>query len=989
MSRSRLISAFLVALLIISGLLVASNPTWAEDLIDEDNIMIDGDQEFAQMASSEGWPGNGTEGNPYIIQGYSIDAQEIGSCITISNTTVHFLIRDSLLLNAGPLRDDPGCGIIFQNVTNGTIDRIECQACEFAGIWINASVGIGVSNSSCSGSIMYGVLVTDSPDCTVFGSECDDTYMGIFLVDSDNCTLERNYCYDDEGVGIMIEYSDNVVVVENDLAGSGVNLGLFFSDHCLIGNNTIERGEVGINLKNSLYATLGGNVMTDCSLSLLGNSEDRMVESYITQEINDCTVNGLPVLFIKNTDFGNASVPSDVGQIIVANVTNISISDIDITDTSVAVIVAYSSSVYIHDSSFSDSSIGIDMDHVSDSMVYDCEFHDLNNGVDLFWSRDCVVTKNNFTRNNNVGIYLEGSSGIDINDNLCSRNKYGIYLTNNATDNHIADNLCSRNSEDGIYMWGSPNNLVENNTVEFNRMNGISCWPYSDGNVVVKNLLLDNEGYSFYALSADDLVISDNEMSGSEYGIFLYSSSRAEVMNNTIWNVREGIHLLRSSNDVIGGNDMSGCSMVIDGEIMEYFNTHSMPVNNTVNGLPLVYIANQDMEGQTFTSEVGELILANVTGLRVGPLYIQNGTAGIVMGFCNDTWIFDTGLFLNEFGIFMMGCEGCGVFHCDISGNAVGIAMEQSNQSSIVANLFVQNEGYAIDVDGSSGDLFWANAFRGNNGATEEYSSDHVQAHVLHSSGIWSISGYGNHWSDWTYPDQNGDGIVDLPYIIDNNTGIEDITPLSGMVGPPAYPRITGTGDSYVQLAWQPTNYSLWFPLDHYAIYRQEGSGGSKYIAKLSPGTFSFNDTTVNNLTEYSYYILAVNKFSTSAMDWPLQVFVPSERNCLVTGVVRDESFVPIEGARVATENGAVTETDDQGHFRLIVEKGTRTFGITKQGYDLDTMKLDIRGDQADIGTVILHESQAENEYLFIALLGVIATFVGIAVVMTWVRGRD
>jgi len=52
-------------------------------------------------------------------------------------------------------------------------------------------------------------------------------------------------------------------------------------------------------------------------------------------------------------------------------------------------------------------------------------------------------------------------------------------------------------------------------------------------------------------------------------------------------------------------------------------------------------------------------------------------------------------------------------------------------------------------------------------------------------------------------------------------------------------------------------------------------------------------------------------------------------------------------------------------------------------------MKLDIRGDQADIGTVILHESQAENEYLFIALLGVIATFVGIAVVMTWVRGRD
>lgn len=988
MSKSRIITSLLVTSLIISGLLVVCNPALA-DLVNQDRIVIDGDQEFAQMASLEGWPGNGTKGNPYIIQGYSIDAQEIGSCITISNTTVHFLIRDSLLLNAGPLGDDPGCGIIFQNVTNGAIENIVCQGCEFAGIWINVSAGIKVFNSSCSGSISYGVLVTDSPDCFIFGCECDDTVMGILLADSDNCTLERNHCYDDQGVGIMIEYSDNVVVVENDLAGSGVNLGLFFSDHCLIGNNTIERGEIGINLKNSLSSTMIGNAMTLCSINLIGIAEGRMSESFITHEIEDCTVNGLPVYYIKNTDFGNESVPTEVGEIIVANVTNMTISDIDIADTSVAVIVAYSSSVFIHDCHFSNSPIGIDMDHASDSMVYDCQFHGLNNGVDLFWSQDCTVTRNNCSGNNNIGIYLEGSSGIDVRDNLCSRNKYGIYLIKDANNNHIADNLCSNNSEDGIYMRGSPNNLVENNVVELNRVDGISCWYYSDGSVLTGNLLVDNGGYSIYALTTDDLVISDNEMSGSEFGIFLYSSSSAEVMNNTIWDVHDGIHLLRSSNDVIGGNIMSGCSMVIDGEIMEYFNTHSMPVNNTVNDLPLVYIANQDMDGQTFTSVVGELILANVTSLRVGPLYIQNGTAGVVMGFCNDTWIIDTGLFLNEFGVLMVGCEGCGVFHCDISGNVVGIGMEQSNRSSIVANLFVQNEGYAIDVDKSSGDLFWANAFRGNNGATEEYSSDHVQVHDLSSNETWSISGYGNHWSDWTYPDQDGDGIVDLPYIIKNDTGIEDLTPLSGMVGPPAYPTITATGDSYVQLAWQTTNYSLWFSLDHYAVYRQEGSGGSKYIAKLSPGTFSFNDTTVNNLTEYSYYVLAVNEFGTSAMDWPLDVFVPSDHNCLVTGVVSDEYGVPIDGARVATENGAVTETDGNGQFSLVVENGMRTLGVTKQGYELDTMKVDIQGNQTDIGTITMLEAQADDESMFIALLGVIVTFIVITVVATWARGRE
>ncbi|NYT15984.1 MAG: hypothetical protein GKC02_08520, partial [Methanomassiliicoccales archaeon] len=448
------------------------------------------------------------------------------------------------------------------------------------------------------------------------------------------------------------------------------------------------------------------------------------------------------------------------------------------------------------------------------------------------------------------------------------------------------------------------------------------------------------------------------------------------------------IHLFRSSNDVIGGNDMLGCSMIIDGEEMGHFNTHKMPVNNTVNGLPLVYIANQDMEGQVFRSAVGELLLANVTGLRVGPLFVQNGTAGIVMGFCDDVWIMDTGLFLNKYGIFMAGCEGGGVFHCDVSGNEVGMSMSKSNGSSIIASIFVENQGYAISVDGSTG-TFWANAFMGNNGATEAYSSDHVQVYVHESLTNWTASGYGNHWSDWTYPDENGDGMVDEPYIIRKDIGVKDNAPLSGMVGPPAYPMITRTGDSYVQLAWQPTNYSLWFSLDHYAVYRQEGSGGSKHIAMLSPGTFSFNDTTVNDLTEYSYYILAVNEFGTSAMDWPLEVLVPSDHSCLVTGVVKDKYGIPINGARVATENGAVTETDGKGQFSLVVEKGVRTFGISKQGYELDTMKVDIQDFQMDIGTITLLEEMVDNEYTFIALLGAIASFIVIALVLTWARGRE
>ncbi|NYT12759.1 MAG: hypothetical protein GKC03_09495 [Methanomassiliicoccales archaeon] len=514
MSRSRLILAFIVALLITSGLIVTANHGSAEDLIGQDSIVIDGDTEFAQMALSKGWPGNGSEGDPYIIQGYSIDAREEGSCIAISNTTVHFVISDSLLINAGPLGDDPGCGITLLNVTNGIMDNIRCIACEFAGIWINGSEATSVLNSSCRGSDMYGIMVSDSSNCTVSWSQCDDTFAGILLYGSDNCTLERNHCYDDQGAGIMIQYSNFTLVAENDLAGSGVNLGVFFSDDCLILNNTLERGETGINLMNSLNCRFEGNEMTQCSFNMVGNADGRRVETYASQEIVNCTVNGLPIRYFKNLDFGNETVPVDSGQIIVANVTSMTISGIEIGNTSVGVIVAHSSSVFIHDSSFSSSMIGIYTDRALDCMIYDCQFHDMVNGIDLFWSLDSVVTRNSCHRNSNVGIYLEGSSRIDISDNFCSENKYGVYLTNYAGHNHITRNTVLRSSEDGIYLWGSPHNEVENNTVELSRMNGISCWPLSNGNALRGNILHDNGGFGIYALSANNLTMCSGARTG-------------------------------------------------------------------------------------------------------------------------------------------------------------------------------------------------------------------------------------------------------------------------------------------------------------------------------------------------------------------------------------------------------------------------------------------------------------------------------------------
>ena len=66
-----------------------------------DPIFIDGDEDFHANATAEGWAGNGSAGNPYIIDGYDIDLDgSAGHCIHIANTLVYFTISNCLLTGA-------------------------------------------------------------------------------------------------------------------------------------------------------------------------------------------------------------------------------------------------------------------------------------------------------------------------------------------------------------------------------------------------------------------------------------------------------------------------------------------------------------------------------------------------------------------------------------------------------------------------------------------------------------------------------------------------------------------------------------------------------------------------------------------------------------------------------------------------------------------------------------------------------------------------
>ncbi|MGY5873610.1 MAG: hypothetical protein RTV72_15280, partial [Candidatus Thorarchaeota archaeon] len=95
-------------------------------------ITIDGNQNFSDTASLEGWPGDGSQSTPYIIEGFDIGVGgPSGYCIDIRNTDVYFEIRSCFLTGAS-------AGIYLAATSNGLLADNICSG-NFYGIYNTAA----------------------------------------------------------------------------------------------------------------------------------------------------------------------------------------------------------------------------------------------------------------------------------------------------------------------------------------------------------------------------------------------------------------------------------------------------------------------------------------------------------------------------------------------------------------------------------------------------------------------------------------------------------------------------------------------------------------------------------------------------------------------------------------------------------------------------------------------------------------------------------
>ncbi len=71
-----LVSSMFIGLISLSNIEYVKAP-----YIPHNPIRINSNAEFASLAGIEGWLGDGSPGNPYIIEGYDITGSGYGYCI--------------------------------------------------------------------------------------------------------------------------------------------------------------------------------------------------------------------------------------------------------------------------------------------------------------------------------------------------------------------------------------------------------------------------------------------------------------------------------------------------------------------------------------------------------------------------------------------------------------------------------------------------------------------------------------------------------------------------------------------------------------------------------------------------------------------------------------------------------------------------------------------------------------------------------------------
>jgi len=164
--------------------------------VDHDPIIIISDDNFTDY----GFSGNGTSGNPYLIENLeisSLDHYFIDNGISIEDTTKHFVIQNCLI-------SANSRAIVITNITANTAQIISNSFTECRyGVDFSYAEGIILRDNNLANCDLYGIY-------------------GEFI--NKNATIIKNNNHNYEGTSIRVRHCNNVTIDSNECINGAISL---------------------------------------------------------------------------------------------------------------------------------------------------------------------------------------------------------------------------------------------------------------------------------------------------------------------------------------------------------------------------------------------------------------------------------------------------------------------------------------------------------------------------------------------------------------------------------------------------------------------------------------------------------------------------------------------------------------------------------------------------------------------------------------------
>jgi len=608
-------------------------------------------------------------------------------------------------------------------------------------------------------------------------------------------SLERDVHYDkivnSSGFG---DYTSIQEAINNSLDGEVIFIDSGTYNENIIVNRTVTL--IGENPSSAIISGYG-----DADVLVITNNWVNLSSLQITNSGNPNA--GIKLDHVNNCTIKKNSVSSNNDVVVLISSSHNIISE--------NIIFGGGNSIYLKEESnnniivFNECSgrSGIFVEHSSNNKISNNKCNNNQyNGIGLYYS-DFNIASNNTCNQNQNGMTITYSNNNIFSDNICEsirsqgisvygddniivRNKlegneyYGISVSN-CNNNQIIENeimnckeidislYCATNvtlsenilSGKGIHINGDDishwdTHLIQNSNLVQGKPiyylldeNGTEIPDYFSqiiivrcSNLTITNLNIGNMYYGIQIVFSNNLTIHDNICSGNRMGLYLYESSYNEVFNNTF-----------------SGNQYSGISA--------YNSNYNRVVNNICNSNE--YEQNYQKYGMGISifggnNEISKNLISN--NGQIG-LSLSSGKGNLV----ENNHISNNG----QTGLSLSGAKGNLVENNLIWNNGqTGFMISGEGGNRVIHNNISNNDGYGISVYSQyTGNFIYHNTFIDNR-------KSGFQAYETGIVNKWfDANKIGNYWSDLMDYDNDGDGIIESPYIIGGDIGGRDLYPLS------------------------------------------------------------------------------------------------------------------------------------------------------------------------------------------------------------------